>query len=98
MFTTVWEYEVGPEQRSKFIEIYGASGAWATLFRRAAGYRETILLQDVGDPERFMTLDRWDSRHAYEEFLESHQSAYQALDRKTTGLTRAERHLGMLLE
>lgn len=98
MFTTVWEYQVGPDRRSKFIEVYGASGSWAALFRRAPGYRETVLLQDLGQPERFLTLDRWDSREAYEEFLESRRSAYQALDRETAGLTRAERHLGTLLE
>lgn len=98
MFTTVWEYEVGPDRRSEFIEVYGATGAWVALFRRAPGYRETVLLQDVARPERFITLDRWVSREAYEEFLESLQSAYQALDRKTAGLTRNEHHLGMLLE
>jgi len=98
MFTTVWEYEVGPDRRSEFIDVYGASGAWVALFRRAPGYQETVLLQDVARPGWFITLDRWESRESYEEFRGSLQSAYQALDRKTAGLTRNERHLGTLLE
>lgn len=98
MFTTIWEYEIGPDRRGEFLETYGASGAWAGLFRRASGFLETVLLQDVERPERFLTLDRWESRAAYEAFRAAERSAYEALDRETAGLTRAERHLGTLLD
>jgi heme-degrading monooxygenase HmoA len=94
VFTTVWEYEVAVERRDEFVEIYGPTGDWVALFRGAAGYRETILLQDVAHAERFVTLDRWDSRAAYEAFRAAHEAAYAALDERTQGLTRGERHLG----
>ena len=42
----------------------------------------------------YVTLDRWVSRAAYEEFRIVHAAAYAALDESTTGLTLAERHLG----
>ena len=94
VFTTAWEYEVPAEHRSAFVRIYGPAGRWADLFRGAAGYLETVLLQDVSHAERFVTLDRWGSRAAYHAFHAAQRSAYEALDAETQGLARAERHLG----
>lgn len=94
VFTSVWEYQVAPQQRGGFVEAYGATGAWAELFRGAAGYRDTILLQDLGDSGRFVTLDRWDSPKAFEEFHTLERAAYAALDTLTAGLTVSENHLG----
>ena len=94
MFTTIWEYDVPAEHRGAFVQVYGPTGRWAALFRGAAGYRETLLLHDVTHADRFVTLDRWDSRAAYEAFRAAQRVAYEALDADTQGLTRAERHLG----
>lgn len=96
MFTSIWLYQVAPEHRTRFMAEYGPTGAWADLFRGSAGYRETILFQDLGDPERFVTLDRWDSRAAFEAFRALETAAYEALDARTAGLTISEYHLGML--
>lgn len=94
MFTTVWEYDVPPEHRDVFVAVYGANGRWAAFFRGAAGWRETILFEDVDRAGRFVTLDRWESREASEVFLASERAAYDALDAETAGLARAEHHLG----
>jgi heme-degrading monooxygenase HmoA len=94
VFTTIWEYEVSEPQRAEFERTYGADGAWVQLFRRAPGFRETVLLRAVSSPGIYVTLDRWASRAAYEEFRIVHAAAYAALDEATTGLTLAERHLG----
>lgn len=94
MFTTVWEYEVPDTRRAEFEATYGADGEWVRLFRRAAGFRETVLLRSVSAPATYVTLDRWLSRAAYEEFRIVHAAAYAALDEATHGLTIAERHLG----
>ena len=94
MFTTIWEYEVPEARRADFEATYGPEGEWVQLFRRAAGFRETVLLRDVSSPASYVTLDRWVSRAAYEEFRIIHAAAYAALDESTTGLTLAERHLG----
>ena len=94
MFTTVWEFEIPEARRSEFEATYGAAGEWATLFRLAAGFRETVLLRSVSSPLTYVTLDRWSSRAAYEEFRIVHAAAYAALDEATAGLTLAERHLG----
>jgi len=94
MFTTVWEYEVDEGSRRAFELAYGKDGDWVRLFRQAHGYQETALLHDVEDPRRYVTLDRWSSRAAYEEFRIVHAAAYAELDERTAGLTAAERHLG----
>src|SRR5690606_22171092 len=76
MFTTVWEYEVDEGSRRAFELAYGKDGDWVRLFRQAHGYQETALLHDVEDPRRYVTLDRWSSRAAYEEFRIVHAAAY----------------------
>ena len=94
MFTTIWEYEVPEARRAEFEATYGGEGEWVRLFRRAPGFRETVLLRSVSSPLTYVTLDRWASRAAYEEFRIVHAAAYAALDEVTAGLTLAERHLG----
>lgn len=94
MFTTVWEYEVPDARRAEFEAVYGAEGAWVTLFRKATGFRETVLLRSLASRSTYVTFDRWASRAAYEEFRIVHAAAYAALDDAAAGLTLAERHLG----
>lgn len=94
MFTTIWEYEVSEARRADFETAYGADGNWVRLFQGAPGFRETLLLRGVSSPLTYVTLDRWTSRAAYEEFRIVHAGAYAALDEATAGLTLAERHLG----
>lgn len=96
MFTTIWEFEVDPDVQDDFVRVYGPAGAWAALFRTAPGFRETILLRDVARPDRLVTLDRWDSRGDWEAFRQAQHDAYTDLDLATSGLARAERHLGTL--
>jgi heme-degrading monooxygenase HmoA len=96
MYTTIWEYTVDPEHQAEFLQLYGSAGAWVALFSRTVGFQETVLLRDVSRPERYVTLDRWESREAYEAFRTAERAAYAALDARTAGLTRSERHLGAL--
>ena len=94
MFTTVWEFEVPEARREEFETVYGPEGDWVRLFRQGSGFRETVLLRDVARPGIYVTLDRWTSRAAYEEFRIVHAAAYAGLDEANAGLTTSERHLG----
>ena len=93
MYEIFWEYEVRPEQVAAFERLYGADGEWARLFRRADGYVETLLFRDTDRPTRYLTVDRWQSRAAFDAFVEAAGSAYAALDRQGDALTVHERHL-----
>ena len=94
MYEIFWEYEVRPEQVAAFERLYGADGEWARLFRRADGYVETLLFRDTDRPTRYLTVDRWQSRAAFDAFVEATSSAYAALDRQGDALTVREHRLG----
>jgi hypothetical protein len=78
----------------QFEHVYGPGGSWAALFREVPGYLGTDLLRAVDGSGRYLTLDRWQSQPAYEEFRASRRGAYDALDRACEGLTQSEERLG----
>ena len=96
MYEIFWKYEVHPESAADFKRLYGAEGEWARLFREADGYVETLLFRDTDRPTRYLTVDRWRARTAFDAFTEAAGSAYAALDRRGDALTVRERRLGAL--
>ena len=97
-YVYVWEFRVSPEREQEFVAAYGPSGAWSQLFRRAAGYVETLLLQDQSIAGRFLTIDRWSSQSAHEAFLRQFGAEYKALDLACEALTQHEQNLGSYCE
>jgi quinol monooxygenase YgiN len=97
-YVYVWEFRVAPERKQEFVAAYGPSGAWSQLFRKAAGYVETLLLQDQSIPGRFLTVDRWSSESAHEAFLVQFGAEYKALDLACEALTQHESSLGSYWE
>jgi heme-degrading monooxygenase HmoA len=93
-FTVVWVFLVIAGKEQRFEEIYGPEGDWAQLFHKAEGYIRTELLQDPGNPRRYLTLDFWTSREAYESFRERHLTEYESLDAQCQGLTEQEQEIG----
>jgi heme-degrading monooxygenase HmoA len=90
MYVIIWEYQVKPDRVAEFEEAYAAQGAWARFFQRHPGYLGTELLHDPGDPQRYITMDRWDSSKQYESFLAQWATEYAALDAQFEGLTEKE--------
>jgi quinol monooxygenase YgiN len=91
----VWEYVVRPERIVEFETNYASSGAWALLFQKSTAYRGTILLRDPNVARRYLTIDVWAGRAAYEEFREQHRPEYEALDRQCEHFTESEREIGI---
>jgi heme-degrading monooxygenase HmoA len=94
-FTIVWRFTIHPESKVRFESIYGPNGAWAVLFARSAGYRGTELLRGTSDPNSYLTIDRWESEAAFEEFRRQFAAEYEALDRQCEGLTQTEAKIGI---
>ncbi len=94
MFVALWEYEVKPGGEERFKKAYGPNGGWVRLFRNDSDYRETRLLRDPFRPAIYLTLDFWNSRRAYEQFMAAHKNEYKALDVAGEELTSSERRLG----
>jgi heme-degrading monooxygenase HmoA len=70
----VFSYEV--EDAVAFERVYGPEGDWAQFFRGGRGYVGTELLRDVEQPGRFLVIDRWESREAYNAFVEANRVEY----------------------
>jgi heme-degrading monooxygenase HmoA len=88
----VFAYETG--DAAAFEEVYGANGSWAAFFRGGAGYVGTELLQDIEQPDRYLVVDRWESRDAYNRFVEDHREEYMRRVDETAFLYRQELRLG----
>lgn len=96
MFRIVWEYDAEPGRLAEFEDVYGPDGKWAEFFRRSPDYISTELFRSTGEPHRFITLDRWRSRTAYEAFRKANSEEYAQLDEWCRRLTAHERMLGMV--
>jgi heme-degrading monooxygenase HmoA len=93
-FATLWEFTVQAARQAEFERHYGPDGTWARLFRLAPGYLGSELLRDRKDPLRYLTIDRWESREAWQAFRRMHGAEYERLDGEFEGLTTREAPLG----
>jgi heme-degrading monooxygenase HmoA len=93
-YVVLWEFRVPAAVTADFVRRYGPNGAWAALFRTAAGFLGTELLHDETDPPRYLTVDRWKSRSEYDLFRQAHAARYRQLDEEGSRLTEHERPLG----
>jgi heme-degrading monooxygenase HmoA len=93
-YMIVWEFRPRPGAETGFEEAYGPEGVWAKLFQQAEGFLGTALVRDEKDRRRFLTIDSWTSKQAYEAFRALYQSAYQSLDAECEGLTESENEIG----
>ena len=90
MFQILWRFETTESQAEAFTAAYGPDGVWVAFFRQADGYGETELFRRQQSPPCFLTIDRWESRAAYERFRRDQAAAYAALDTECEGLTVRE--------
>jgi len=88
----VWEFAPAAGREAEFERAYGPDGDWARLFRRDPAYLGTELLRGAGG--RYLTLDRWRSRAAFEAFRKREAEDYAVLDRRMEALTSHESSLG----
>jgi heme-degrading monooxygenase HmoA len=94
MFVALWEYEVKPGDEERFEKAYGPDGDWVRLFRSDTHYYETRLVRDSLRRDVYLTMDFWETRQAYEEFMAGHRPDYEAIDARGEELTVTERRIG----
>ena len=90
MLVRVWQYDVASGHEAEFERLYSASGASAHLFGRSTSYLGTELYRAVEQPGRYLTVDRFSSREAWQRFLREHGEDYAELDSRCGTLTSAE--------
>jgi heme-degrading monooxygenase HmoA len=59
-----------------FEGVYGPDGDWATFFATGKGFVGTELVRDVEAPGRYVVVDRWETREAYNEFVAANRDEY----------------------
>jgi len=95
MYRIVWEYDVRPEQVTQFEQVYGAEGLWIKLFHNSSDHVGTELYRSITKPNRFVTVDSWRSRAAYESFRKAFAADYAHLDEWCERIVEHERTLGV---
>ena len=92
MIALLFTYDVAdPEE---FERVYGPEGEWARFFRDGRGYVGTELLRDVETPGRYLVVDRWETRDAYNDFVAANREEYMRRVDETACLYRQELRLG----
>ena len=94
-YLTIWEFRVRAGCESEFQSVYGPHGDWVRLFSKAQGFIRTELNHDLNVRRRYLTLDYWRSKEAYETFREQYRAEYTALDQRCEGLTERETAVGV---
>ena len=94
----VWRFEPVSGREAEFAAAYAGDGPWAQLFEQADDFVSTTLLapDEPGGP--WLTLDRWQSRAAFERFQETRGEAYRNLDAALSELTAGEQFVGAFEE
>jgi len=91
MYVVIWEFRVSPSHRDAFEQAYGPKGEWAQFFRQYGEYRGTQLLYDG---KRYMTVDSWSNKSAYDAFRSRHAQQYSAIDARCEAYTVGETLIG----
>jgi heme-degrading monooxygenase HmoA len=92
MLALVFSYDV--REPEEFERVYGPDGDWAHFFGRGDGYVGTELLRDVEAPGRYLVIDRWESREAYNAFVEANRGEYMRRVDETGFLYQQELRFG----
>jgi heme-degrading monooxygenase HmoA len=94
----VWQFQPAPGREEEFAAAYSEGGVWAQLFRQAEGFVGTQLLAPTEPGGPWLTLDRWQSRDAFERFQDDFGEAYRGLDAELEPLTAGELFIGAFEE
>lgn len=93
-YSYLWQFEIVPEKRKEFEEVYGTNGAWVRMFQTDSNYIGTELIRDIHTSNRYVTIDTWKSREAWIKFRELNGEKFEALDKECESLTLYETKIG----
>jgi heme-degrading monooxygenase HmoA len=93
-YMIIWEFQPRKGEEARFEQVYGPQGVWAKFFEHGEGFVRTELNRALKTPGRYLTLDLWVSKRAYDAFRAAHLAEYQAIDQQCEALTEEEKELG----
>lgn len=68
MFIVLNEFHVKEEHIPAFETEFGSAGTRSETLQKGEGFMSTELMKDGANKRRFITIDRWISKDAYEDF------------------------------
>ncbi|MFI4920990.1 MAG: antibiotic biosynthesis monooxygenase [Gammaproteobacteria bacterium] len=93
-YVYAWELQAAPGKTAEFKLAYGPDGTWAQFFRRAQGYIRSELYHDTANPQRFITVDFWESEAACKAFRVRCAHEFEDLDVRCEAFTVWEKEIG----
>ena len=94
MLHIVWEFRVKKAKRLQFEVHYSTNGTWAKLFRKSPDYRETILMRDAKNNNRYLLTDVWKDWSSFRRFKAKYLKEYESLDKECEQFTEEENLIG----
>lgn len=94
MFYILWRYQIYPDKKAAFEKLYGPTGQWVKLFKKADGYIKTELLKSTEELNAYLTIDAWQSQDQYEQFLNDYKKEFAVIDQAGEKLTVSETKIG----
>jgi heme-degrading monooxygenase HmoA len=93
VFAIIWRYMVSEDHEDEFRRAYGPRGDWINLFALAGGYLGTELIR-CEEPGSYVTVDRWEDKTQFDDFMAKAREEYKALDVRLSALTTSEELIG----
>jgi hypothetical protein len=90
----ICEFRARPGLEEEFERIYGPEGDWVRLFKKSRSFLRTELNCDMDTKGRYITVDYFVSRSAFDEFLKEFREEYDALDRHCARVRGFEKPVG----
>ena len=92
MAHNIWNFWVKKGKEDEFIKMNHVD--WPRLFRRSPGYTGTEILKKGDEPEVYITIDRWKSKEAFDDFLNNNRTDYDILGERHRELYEKAEHIG----
>ena len=92
MYVVVWKYKIKLTERREFETEYGLNGSWSAFFRKSQAFLGSKLF--AGNNHTYLIIDAWDTRQAYENFLQRFRLEYELLSDQFTYLFEEESRIG----
>lgn len=90
----IWRFRPPAGSEQAFAKAYAPQGPWAKLFETHPGFQSTELLRPALGEGWWLTIDRWNSRAAFDDFQQNEGDAYRALDAALEGIAGEELFVG----
>lgn len=96
MYIVLTEFVAKEGKVAEFEDYFGSAGKRAEVLQNGEGFMSTELLRDKGAKLRYVTMDRWVSKDAYDDFGIEFESENSDLVRAGEELSSKQALIGAL--